>query len=957
MVVARDPLPPEFWEDYDSTQDIGAAPAAPAAAAPRFGPQLIGRYRVIHKLGEGGMGEVFLAYDETLARKVALKRIRPDRADRAEFRRRFEVEARVTGLLQHPSIVPVYELGSDGADPFYTMRLVEGEGLDRLLQRLGDEHAGAREEWPALRLLRYFLQAAYAIAYAHSRGVIHRDLKPSNIMLGPFEQVLVLDWGMAKILSHGEDEPDSEADLAALRVAGSHTASKGLLGTLAFMSPEQLRGEPATFKSDIFSLGIILYELLALRAPWGGRTVNERLAAMRQAPEPPSRLQPARGISAEWNRVALKALAVDPAERYASVSAFSAELAHALEGRAHWSVERESLERSRWRHAGLVLVEERGALRLRSRGAEGRFRYFCAARFPDDVRVEFEFQVPKGRHELSVCLNAVEPRGRDLDSGYHFAVLSGRRRTLSLLRSGRVVAGAHSPDLEPRRWYRCAATREDGRFSLALDGEELYVYHDPIPLSGGSLGLAGTSPGLGIRGLRVLSRGTSAMVSCLAVPDAFFHRKLFEAARAEYERIALSQPGRDEGRVAGFRAGLSMLEMARTESDGELRDLLLDEAGELFSRLQGANESCLLALGKALVAGEKGKPAAKHEALRQALEEYPGDPHLPIVREWLLGRLHALDLDAHRRTLVELLPLAVAHCMGDVWSRRAIGDILRAVRRDWEIPSFMSGRGAFKENDAGSHAEALLYLAFLADKPALIESAFAALAAGDGLRPRHLADAVSCLIELGQASRAEGLLESVKGRLATDPDSKLARVRTLCHAVAAAAAQDLERAQDLFGSVSPEVDDRAYNSVRIWLARGFLDAARPHDALKALRPLDERDGFAREQLAWLYLEMGDAERADKQLRYFLDRDDHKSGRNLANFLHGTALIRRGREDEAMDVFGHLGAEPWPRSWTLGSHYALGRLGGGNVAAYLKNAFSWERISLERHRRLLERARS
>ena len=956
MIRPDDPTVPDNPDPPKSTEGV-YRPSYPRAGgrSPAAMPETIGRYRILRKLGEGGMGEVFLAHDDTLSREVALKRIKPGRESRRELRKRFEVEARVTGILQHPSIVPVYDFFEEGDEAFYTMRPIDGITLAKLIGQLREPGSQKRDDWPTARLARLFLQAANAVAFAHSHGVIHRDLKPSNIMIGPFEQVVVLDWGMAKTRIDG---PDTEARPASNRFPALtlDTASRSLVGTPPYMSPEQLSYEAATFRSDVYSLGIILYELLTLRLPWNSDTLDGLREARKEPPQPHSLLQPSHGIATEMDDVVLRALAHDPDERFASVRDLSREAARVLEGRPRWYLEPSSTDPGSWRQADLSLKQQGDERFLQTGSTKKRFQYLCTARFADNLRFEFEFNVSRGSHVLSACLNNQETRGRPGSTGYQLDVLPGKRRTLSFLRSGRIVNGARSPRYEPRRWYRCTVIREDDRISLQIDGVELYVYHDPIPLTGGLVGLRGRTPGLRLRKVKVSTRSAGAMVSCLAVPDAFFNHGLYEKARVEYERIAASHPGRNEGRLAGFRAGLCPLEMAENESDEELRQLLLDESHSVFSGLVGANRSSLSYLGLAMVAEEKGDWDDNFRALRSALETYPEDPNRSTVQEWILGRLHDVDLERDRRTLAELLPLAIPHCMGNLWSRRVLLDLIKKIRRDWEIPSFMNSRSVVRERDAVSHQEARLFFGFWAGKTELIDRVISGLADQGSLRPHHLADSVCCLLELGYPDRAQDLFERIEGKFSRGAEPKVLNVREFCRTTIAAAKGDLDRSERHFSGLDPALSIRIYNSARRWLAVGLFDAGETGRAMRALRIMDPRDGFSREQQAWLYLHMGDARRADKLLEFFLRRNDHLNGRNLANFLHGVSLTLQGREDAAQRTFSRLPAYPFPRTWTLGSHYATGRLGDGDLRAYLDNSFTWERNQLQSQIKLLKLAR-
>jgi WD40 repeat protein len=269
-------------------------------------------------LGVGGMGRVYLARDRRLGRMVALKEAHDD-----GLARRLAREVRVTAGLEHPGIVTVYDEGRSGdGRPFYTMRLMRGRPLSRVLAERGGMAA-------RLELLSHYLDACHALAYAHAQGVIHRDLKPANIMLGAFGETQVVDWGLARRLA---DDPagelrttgadaDHELDLDATRVGM-------VLGTPAYMSPEQARGEAADRRSDVWGLGAVLHELVAgtppVRAPLEARAELAAIQPLRaSAPDAP----------AELSAIVARALAADPGERYPDAEALAADVAAYLAGR------------------------------------------------------------------------------------------------------------------------------------------------------------------------------------------------------------------------------------------------------------------------------------------------------------------------------------------------------------------------------------------------------------------------------------------------------------------------------------------------------------------------------------------------------------------------------------------------------------------------------------------------
>jgi serine/threonine protein kinase/tetratricopeptide (TPR) repeat protein len=295
------------------------------------------RYTLTRMHAKGGIGQVWLARDADLGRDVALKQLRAERAHDAGVRARFLDEAKITGQLEHPGIVPVYELArrSDDQQPFYTMRFIRGRTLTEAVKDYHAKRKAGKVEVLELReLLTAFVAVCQAVAYAHSRGVVHRDLKGQNVVLGDFGEVMVLDWGLAKVVAGGSEgggtpdpSPGEEPPAGLSAEPAGRTLQGQVLGTPAYMAPEQAAGrlDQIDARTDVYGLGAILYEILAGRPPFGGGDTRSVLAQIREKPPLRPRLVVAATPPA-LEAVCLKALAKQRADRYASAAALAREI-------------------------------------------------------------------------------------------------------------------------------------------------------------------------------------------------------------------------------------------------------------------------------------------------------------------------------------------------------------------------------------------------------------------------------------------------------------------------------------------------------------------------------------------------------------------------------------------------------------------------------------------------------
>lgn len=644
-------------------------------------PKLVGRYLIEASLGKGGMGEVFLAHDPSCDRHVALKRIRPELRTSKIIQSRFLREAKVASFLNHPSIVPIFSIETT-PEIFYTMPFVEGETLRQILRTTREQEKNGEVSHPIgrsiLTLARIFLQICEAIAYTHSKGILHRDLKPENVIVGKYGEVMILDWGIADFIDQIEKEKPVK-EVLVKSTKEELTRPGKITGTLAYMAPERLKGKSSSVQTDLYALGVILYQMLTLQLPFNRKTIASfRKQVDSEELTNPMEMAPYRDIPHQLARVSQKCLAPSEKERYATVEELIGEVKNFIEGHPEWILTA-ILDRHRkedWQFQENILLAKHIAITRSLDVTQWAELMISHQKLPPNLRLETEVKLSPQSQGIGFLFG----EHKNMEEGYCLWLkLDG----CQLFRNNVHVMEAKTFQLKPKVWHRIAIEKVDDHFRFYLNGQLKLSFVSHIPIASAHAGLIDKDSHFEIKKLKLYDGSQNAMVNCLAIPGSFLRYKLYDIALQEYRRIAESFPGRAEGREALFRAGLTLLEKGRAEKSEKYYHLALKEFEKLY-RTPGAP---LEYLGKSLVYAALNDAEEEAKCLELVLRKFPKHPLLPMIQEHIIYRMHESSLN-NRASAYRIILLAIRH-IPDLFENPDTKTLIDSLENNWESLPFL----------------------------------------------------------------------------------------------------------------------------------------------------------------------------------------------------------------------------------------------------------------------------
>ena len=920
----------------------------------------IGPYQVLKSIGKGGMGEVFLAYDTSCGRRLALKKIRPDLMMHKQLYNRFIKEARITSQLTHPAIIPIYAIQSETEETYYTMPYVEGETLKQLLrnarkqEKEGKKIDHVAESIPAL--IRIFLSICQAVAYSHSKNILHRDLKPENIIVGQYGQIVILDWGLAKVLKDSieEQETSEESETQDEQPQTLHhlTHVGKVVGTIAYMAPERAMGQPANFQTDIYSLGVILYQMLTLTHPFHRESLKEFRKEMKSEKLiDPSEIAPYRDVPKSLSRVVLKCLAPLPEHRYQAVDNLIHDLENYIEGRSEWFqiAELNINQKTDWEFQENVYIAEHVALTRGTEASDWVSLMISKDSFQETIKIEAKVKICDQGDGIGFLLSIPEAAERQhLNDGYCLWIGTENNHSTKLLRSTLEVMNASDVFLKHNEWYDIRIEKIENNIHLFLNNIFQFSYISHLPLVGTHIGLLLRDHNFAVENFFVYVGSQNVTVNCLAVPDAFLAHKDYGTALTEYRRIGYSFPGRAEGREAMFRAGITLLEQANTTSETRLQSNLYDAAMEEFQKLHNSPGAPLEYLGKALVYQALGDFEEEAKCFELAYRRYPRHPLLPILQEQIVYRMH--ESSRYNRQATFNFILLTLRYLPDIARNSNTTKLLFSLDKHWEPLFFIEHDFNEITSQEIKNKVFAIKLAFWLGRPYVLSEIIDDLFLMPTFYPIAVANALFCLIELGSWKMAEQKLQEF---CANYPEKDLSEFNIYKYSLESTFLLHHGLSDNAVTSLllsSPKQPLKQIERSLFYFIESAIDDKNTpfiHKTIeKAIQWPLSSEGEIKMQCysIWAHLLDGNWEAAHEQLQiYSIELLSQET--SLLHFLYGCWLEVTEGKDISIIHFSGAPEVPYPRTWSLAASFLCGKL--TPTSNWIDKLFLWERKQLFR----------
>ncbi len=882
--------------------------------------EMVGNYQLKKVIGKGGMGEIYLAHDPICSRPVALKKILPNLLKYSSIKERFLREAKIAAALTHPSIIPIYSLHIEEDQIYYTMPYIEGETLKSILRQTREQEMSGEPPHPIgssiPSLIRIFLNVCQATDYTHTNGFLHRDLKADNIMVGKFGEVIILDWGIASrigVSDEAEDTPEEKEGSIELTKPGK------VVGTVSYMAPERAMGAPSTVQMDIYSLGVLLYQLLTLKLPFKRPSLKEfRKKLEIEMWTEPLEVAPHRDIPPELSRIAKKCLHPNPSRRYSSVHEMIADLEHYIEGCPEWIPSQTLLlnTASDWEFQENILLTKHMAISRLSGVMEWVMLMISKDSFSGNTRVETTVTLDEKSEGIGLLMCVPDAGEREgLEEGYLIWLGAKGHSGCKLFRSNVEVMDIPDVYLKPGKAYHISLEKIDNHLRLSVDGTSILNYVSHIPLIGGHIGVLSKDADYKLEEVLVSLGSQNVMVGCLSIPDAFLTSKDYEKALTEYRRIAHSFKGRAESREATFRAGITLLEKAKSHKTKKIG--IFQEALDEFEKLRSTPGAPLEYLGKSLVYRAENDLEEEVKCLELAVRKFTKHPLIHQLEEHITFRFHE-TARRDRKGAYSFALLTLRHLPKLIRSE-ATKSLIENLTSEWEPLPFIETpfSEAIDENHTLFFA---ISLSFWLSKPTVLYEITHKLNPECNEALPLLTNILLALLEMGYPDLAQYILNMVQDKFSGSEFDTLK------------SAFERSSIDSLTPPTTPLQERILYATIRSRLSINTASQMLP-----LLKQIDSPKALPYK--IWTYLLCGEHE---KCLPLLQELDPSSDSYNL---LYGCYLSASKGEQEGLAHFKPEASRRFPPTSDLLSHYLKGNI--QLEKGWIDHAFLHEKVALYR----------
>jgi len=597
----------------------------------------IGPYILKELIGKGGMGEVYRAYDTRHGRDIALKVIKDSLLKNALSKKRFLQEAHINAQLSHPSIMPIYEIHQNEEGISYSMPYIQGCTLKTHLLHLRQTPS----LMPLSARLQHFIKVLEAVSYTHDKGFLHRDIKADNILIGHHGETLLFDWGLACALHDAQTDEDTES------AANAQLTRPGKIpGTLTHLAPERAQGTPATIASDLFSLGVVLYQLLTLKLPFQRKDIHHfKQMAGTETFLTPSSVNLTDDIDEALDWVTQKALAIDPKERYQSADQFKADLEKIVRGLPVWKkgLKLDLGNPTHWLFQDLLPLGDYVA--LNQKALTWGILSVPYVELLDNYKLVLESIVPNNGFKIYLDI-ASKQSTFDLESAFILEVHP--EKGLSLYRFLALLE-VKSISVIPDQVVKFTLEKIGNHFTVYIEDQPIYQFSSTLPRICPYIGILIQDEEALRSSIQLFSASSNKKVSCLKLGDTLLFHQQYSLARLEYEKLAQSFHEHEEGRLALFRKGYSYILEAKHSK--KVQKKLLLQAIQVFEEFKSTRAAPWEYWGKALAYEALGEKQEAQKCFELCFRKFKNHPFTEQVKEELVVLFSQKSVKAKKEAL------------------------------------------------------------------------------------------------------------------------------------------------------------------------------------------------------------------------------------------------------------------------------------------------------------------